>query len=211
MLFFVFIWSFDLSHSFLLSALISFYFPIVFWLLCFCICEYFLYSNSFKSNHSAEHMIVEFINEHQRLPISLEEFKKTSRLAKDCGSFDSLKELAHFYPSYFIGCLLLYIIFLLFYNIGLTEKIITSLILCFIIIIFVIFYRKKAYLINYFMQLFNTTTQVTDDSLYLAYLVAWLWLKEVYPEYSNEYWMQSSEILNQISKIEYQDSQKTSL
>jgi len=110
-------------------------------------------------------------------------------------------------PSYVGSCLFAYGFFLGSSHIDLAEKVITGL----IIIISVIFYCKKAYLINYFLQLFNTTTHVTEDSLYLAYFLTWLWIKEVYPEYRNEDWMQSSDMLNQISKIEYQDSQETSL
>jgi len=62
MLFSVTILSFNVSHFVLVSYFIGFCFQIADWVLCLCIFDYFHFSSCGRSNHSAEHMIVNFIN-----------------------------------------------------------------------------------------------------------------------------------------------------
>ena len=70
--------------------------------------------------------------------------------------------------------------------------------------------EKKSYLLNFLLQLSNTTSHVDNDSLYLAYFVAREWIARDYSEYLTEQWMQNSELLDDVSKIHSIDSQEAS-
>lgn len=156
-------------------------------------------SFSVKSNHSAEHMIINFIEKHQRLPISMKELKKSSRFHPLCGSITNFKQVQKVF------------IFPMALNLGLTLYLLLikepSFLLIKLIILFLmfgcicVFIKKKVYLffevkLNFLLQLSNTTRNVSSPSLILAYFVARKYILHKYPEYANEYWMKHSEFLD---------------
>lgn len=49
---------------------------------------------SLKSKHSAEHMVVNFLEINMRLPKNAEEVKSYSRFSKDCGSKQLVSDIA---------------------------------------------------------------------------------------------------------------------
>lgn len=166
-----------------------------------------------KMNHAAEHMIANFISNHQRLPISMEELRKSSRFHKDCGGLEKFKYLllSMHLSIYLYVSLLVYAIFV-FTNksISLQEKVFSSIILVAIIILLKLLLEKKSYWLNFLLQLSNTTSHVDNDSLYLAYFVAWEWISRDYPEYLTEEWMQNSEFLDDVLETHLIDSQEAS-
>ena len=108
-----------------------------------------LYSDKLKNNHTAEHLMGNFIDNYQRLPISTEELRKSSRFHKNCGSLAIFKDflrLLHI-SIYLYGSLLFYAVVVFFdESISLQEKIFSSIMLIAIIILLKILLEKKSYL-----------------------------------------------------------------
>lgn len=145
------------------------------------------------------HIIINFINNHQRLPTSIKELRKTSHFYKDCHSLTEFLHSFNFFIYWRVS--LLYYCNFVFHQ----EKIFKGIILIVLIILLEILLEllleKKSYWLNFFLQLSNTTSHVDDDALYLAYFVAREWISRDYPEYLSEEWMQNSEFLDDVTRI----------
>ena len=144
-------------------------------------------------------MIINFIEKKQRLPISMKELKESSRFHPLCGSITNFKQTQKVFtfPLILNLALTFYILFIKDPSFLLIKLIVTLL----IIVCIFIFVRKKLYLffekkLSFFIQLSNTTSKVSKDSLILAYFVARKYILYKYPEYTNAFWMQNSEFLD---------------
>lgn len=145
-----------------------------------------------KSKHSAEHMMVNFMEKHKRLPKTLEELKKASRFSSDCGTRNRVESCARVsvqilissvvgYFSKFLvsgdgAGLIIYIVSYLIVYIGIGLLSQPGRCLHFLIV-------PVRRVFNYVGQLGNTTKNVRDEDLHLAYRVCWVWIQIVYPEY----------------------------
>lgn len=152
-----------------------------------------------KSKHAAEHMMVNFLETHKRLPKSLKELKKSSRFSKGCNSREKITGFTENYLSlafagiitYFAECFLSFLF----------KNIIIYIII--LILIYVVFYfstniaLKKIKklkiivtplenLLSNIVQCANTTKKVEGIDFLLVYLVAQKWIKLVYPEFYDE-------------------------
>lgn len=204
---------FSISIYFFLSFTLSTIISSLFILFNYVFIKSSHHSDKLKNNHTAEHMISNFIDNYQRLPISMEELRKSSRFHKDCGSLTDFKDFLHslHFSIYLYVSLLFYAVSVFFDgSISLQEKVFSSIMLVAIIILLKILLEKKSYWLNFFLQLSNTTSHVDDDSLYLAYFVAREWIARDYPEYASEEWMQNSEFLDDVSETHSVDSQEAS-
>lgn len=152
-----------------------------------------------KSKHSAEHMIVNFLEEKKRLPKNMSEIKSASRFTDNCGS----REKTIGYTENFVQRAFTSVIAI---NIGnciiqnCKNRILSCIILIavYIIIGFIIGILMKKYnkldfiikpiqkVLNNIVQCFNTTRKIEDNDIVLAYCAAKEWMKIVYPEFYNE-------------------------
>lgn len=197
---------YTISNNLLFSCIIGTFFSCLIYLVYIFYLFYLVYTPlinlSVKNNHSAEHMIVNFIEKYQKLPITMQELQKSSRFNSNCGGIKDFISFIKFFHGFFPMLLVLVInpcVFLLKLNIIPLQ--LRLVILLFIAVIIFIFIRKRLYLpfrkrLNFIIQLFNTTSNVSEDSLILAYFVARAWILNQYPEYANEDWMQHSEFLD---------------
>ena len=128
------------------------------------------------SNHSAEHMVINFIKKNHRIPNNLSELRLASRFEKYCTSYQYLSQdsLTHI-ASYFVTYVLFFLLIIL------------DLPIIFSIFIFLIFGFIKdkicrpiikslstlgSYIIQYKV---STTKNVSDESLITAYIAANMW------------------------------------
>lgn len=167
-------------------------------------------SPTLKSKHSAEHMMVNFLETYKRLPKNFEEIKKSSRFSPKCGSRKLINGIAEdfirsilavtsagivslFFPSNYE------IIFLLIYF--LVSFIIRKAIKKYGILSFIINPINKV--LTNIAQCSNTTNRVKDNDIILSYFVASVWLQVVYPEFydknTNTFWKQYLKVNNQKS------------
>ena len=147
-----------------------------------------------RSNHSAEHMICNFIAKHHRLPENLTELKHSSRLDESC---NTSKYLDHDTINFAINT---FIIFIFSFGLGniLMQKNLPLFyiwgicIVLFIIISSICYYANISIspicsiltlLFNYLLQFFVTTTRkVTDRSLITAYIAGSIWFRVIFPK-----------------------------
>lgn len=163
--------------------------------------EYKITTPSIKSKHSAEHMMVNFLEKNCRLPKNLQEIRSTSRFNKKCGSRYKTLELMQpaiiMIVSIVISTVILTIIFHNTKNINgivlTVMSIITSLVVYFINVklaekgLYNFIVNPIQLGLNYFLQCCNTTNKVKDSDILLAFYAAKFWMKIVYPEfYSND-------------------------
>lgn len=158
--------------------------------------EYMFTSQSLKSKHSAEHMIVNFLEQNKRLPKNLKEFQESSRFSTDCGSRKKIREfIGNFIQSIFAAILSI-VLSILYFKITKTDLLsytvfaVTYFVIFYGIGIFIHKYHKLNFIIcpienslNYIIQCANTTKKVKDTDLRLAYQAAKYWLQIVYPEF----------------------------
>lgn len=154
---------------------------------------------SLKSKHSAEHMMVNFLETNKRLPKNMQEIKKSSRFSYECGSRRLIQGIA----EEFLAKILATIIAVISSSIYLTffDNLIIDLIIFLSVYFLTIFisYRllrkhgKMGFLVNpikkvltIIAQCGNTTKKVEEKDIYLAYCAAKEWMKIVYPEFYNE-------------------------
>lgn len=156
-------------------------------------------THAIKSKHSAEHMMVNFLEINKRLPKNIEEVKKYSRFSPECGSQELIKGIAeelirsivasifavivsiivsHFYSN----SVTYVIVFLSTYF--LTKFVVGKAITKYCALNFIIKPIKKV--LTNIVQCANTTSKVKDRDIILAYSVAKSWLQVVYPEFYNE-------------------------
>ena len=155
-----------------------------------------------RSKHSAEHMMINYLETNKRLPKTVEEVRKYSRFSKNCGGrllFDGLVES--------LMCILLSTVISEF--VVVITKIIfkvsnnntTDIFNIFFILLYVTFFMimvitKKQWLLNIvaekiktrlslILQYFSTTKNVRNEDIILAYYAAKPWIQIVYPEFYN--------------------------
>lgn len=166
-----------------------------------------------KSKHSAEHMMVNFLETYKRLPKSIEEVKKSSRFSPECGSRELIKGIAEelirsivatiftvivsVVVSHFSSNSATYVImFLATYF--LVKFVVGKAITKYGALNFIVKPIKKV--LTNIAQCANTTSKVKDRDIILAYSVARPWLQVVYPEFYNEnediFWKQYLKVNN---------------
>lgn len=166
-----------------------------------------------KSKHSAEHMMVNFLEINKRLPKSIEEVKKSSRFSPECGSRELIKGIAEelirsivatiftvivsIVVSHFSSNSATYVIvFLAAYF--LVKFVVGRAITKYGALSFIVKPIKKV--LTNIAQCANTTSKVKDRDIILAYSVAKPWLQVVYPEFYNEnediFWKQYLKVNN---------------
>lgn len=156
-------------------------------------------SHSIRSKHSAEHMMANFLEKNNRLPRSMEEMMSSSRFTVDCGSRKKIHYDVEMSIVFLISAILSYpiVTFLIqpkckneSLEFFLSMIVLTSMGLCYN---YFKFAKKLRFLVkivenalNYVMQLVNTTKNVTEKDLQIAYCAANLWLWAVYPQFYSE-------------------------
>ena len=156
-------------------------------------------SQPLKSKHSAEHMMVNFLEKNKRLPKSIKEIKETSRFCVDCGSRKQILESTEeFIASIFSVIIVFCVEELIFQNYQNKLLLGISFLIAYIAIynsicILIHKYNKLKFIIkpiehilNNIIQCSNTTKKVKNNDLQLAYYVAKHWLQIVYPEFYSE-------------------------
>ncbi len=166
-----------------------------------------------KSKHSAEHMMVNFLEKNSRLPKNFQEIKSASRFSKDCGSRFMTIELtqstiANVFSVLFSIVIEVTIITIIFHDLENVNDVL--LIVMSIIIFYTVFFislklAKKGKFnfiinpiqrgLNYFLQCCNTTKKVKEKDILLAFYAAKVWVSIVYPEFytDNELYCEEDE------------------
>lgn len=152
-----------------------------------------------KSKHSAEHMMVNFIEKNKRLPKSVKEFKTASRFCNGCGSRKLIEGIAEEFISKIVATIIAAISSIMciaFMHNEIIESIIIIAVYIGVIILLEKLLKKWKKLnfliepirkgLTRFAQCANTTKKVEDDDIFLAYYAAKEWIKVVYPEYYNK-------------------------
>lgn len=152
-----------------------------------------------KSKHSAEHMMVNFLEKHNRLPQNLSEIKNSSRFSNKCGSREKVKGFTKDFISRTIAGIVSIIAAYIFSF--LSEKIAIYLLILIIVytlsLILTSLILKKSKKMQFIVrpleslltsltQCANTSRKVEEFDIVLAYVAATEWLKLVYPEFYNE-------------------------
>ena len=163
------------------------------------ISEYKTTPLSLKSKHSAEHMMVNFIEKNKRLPKSMAEIKKTTRFCVDCGSRKKIRDsVIEFVQGILTAIISLIIVSFITQNCK--NGVILGII--YLVVYYVTFYgiwnlmnkyNKLNFIINpienmlnNIVQCANTTKNVEDNDIQLAYYAAKYWMQVVYPEFYTE-------------------------
>ena len=166
-----------------------------------------------KSKHSAEHMMVNFLEINKRLPKSIEEVKKSSRFSPKCGSRELIKGIAEELIRSIVATIFTVIVSVIvshFSSNTVTNVIVflsTYFLAKFVVgkaitkygaLSFIVKPIKKV--LTNIAQCANTTSKVKDRDIILAYSVAKPWLQVVYPEFYNEnediFWKQYLKVNN---------------
>lgn len=166
-----------------------------------------------KSKHSAEHMMVNFLETYKRLPKSIEEVKKSSRFSPECGSRKLIKGIAEELIRSIVATIFTVIVSVIvshFSSNPVTNVIVflsTYFLVKFVVgkaitkygtLNFIVKPIKKV--LTNIAQCANTTSKVKDRDIILAYSVARPWLQVVYPEFYNEnediFWKQYLKVNN---------------
>lgn len=149
-----------------------------------------------KSKHSAEHMMINFLEKEERLPQNMEEIKKTSRFSLECGCRKKTKRTTELLARDI--CALGISGSMLPWIAKTEEQIIPYLLAVYFIggvILGII--QEKYHLLDFLinpiqkflmllMQCCNTTRKVQEDDIEIAYFAAKEWMKVVYPEFYDE-------------------------
>lgn len=152
-----------------------------------------------KSKHSAEHMMVNFLEINKRLPKNMEEIKKYSRFSPKCGSRNLIRGIAeNFIQSIISGIITVIVSAIVSY---VYDNPIANIIV-FIGIFYLVSFvtgrlikkqQRMAFIIRpikkvltNIAQCANTTSKVEDKDILLAYSVARAWMQVVYPEFYNK-------------------------
>lgn len=149
-----------------------------------------------KSKHSAEHMMVNFLENNKRLPKNMQEVRKSSRFCTDCGSRNLIKGIAEDLISKILASILAVAanaLYLVFFENAIGELIIflgVYYLTSFIVGRLLKKHGKMGFVINpikrvltNIAQCANTTKKVEDKDIILAYCVAREWMQVVYPEF----------------------------
>lgn len=152
-----------------------------------------------KSKHSAEHMIVNFLKINKRLPNNIEEIKKYSRFSQECSSIKLIKGIAEEFIQGIFASIFTFIVSIIvsYFSFNLVTNVIVFLSTYYLVKFFVgksitkygtlqFIIKPIKKVLNNIAQCANTTQNVKDRDIILAYSVAKQWLKIVYPEFYNE-------------------------
>lgn len=166
--------------------------------------EFMQLSPTIKSKHSAEHMMVNFLETNKRLPKNLEEVKNSSRFSSKCGSRKLIYGISEDLIRSILATIFAGTISVLFssnYEINAVIFLFTYFFIGFIIrklmkkyelLSFIIHPIKKV--LTNIAQCANTTNKVKDKDIILSYFVASVWLQVVYPEFydknTSTFWKQ---------------------
>lgn len=154
---------------------------------------------SIKSKHSAEHMMVNFLEINRRLPKNMDELKNSSRFSQKCSSRELVSGIAEEFLWTIFGFIFSVVVSMIVskFSSNSTENIIAFLFTYFIVKFLVEKMNKKCGMFNFMIkhikmvlinivQCANTTRKVKDSDIILAYSVAREWLQVVYPEFYDE-------------------------
>ena len=162
--------------------------------------DYKRWTPSIRSKHSAEHMMVNFLEKNARLPKNFKEFKSASRFHKNCGSANRIRNLAmHAIVAIISIPFCNAIDLLIFYNLENVNETICNIVIIAVRLVVVplnielaeagiydlIIYPFQK-LLSYILQCFNTTNKVKDEDILVAFYTAKFWLKNTYPEFYND-------------------------
>lgn len=149
-----------------------------------------------KSKHSAEHMMVNFLEKNRRLPKSIKEVRTVSRFCIGCGSEKLIKGITEEFISKMFATLIAAISSIIYLGFMNNEIIGCIIFICVYlgVIILIQLLLKKWNKLNFLIrpvkkaltiiaQYSNTTKKVEENDIYMAYLAAKEWIKLVYPEY----------------------------
>ena len=152
-----------------------------------------------RSKHSAEHMMVNFIQTYKRLPKNFSEVRSCSRFSSDCGTKILVEGTSNMFVQHMLASILTIIIIKILSYI--TNNIIVYIVIfcvtyCIAEIFSNKFIKKKKLdfiikhmniLLANLVECANTTSKVKDKDIELAYHAAEAWMKIAYPEfYQNE-------------------------
>lgn len=153
-------------------------------------------SHSLKSKHSAEHMMVNFLEENKRLPKNMQEIRKSSRFSSDCGSRFLTEESVRELISEILASSAIILVVPNILHIGLLEITIVQFIIILVIynitssLIDLFLIDTLGFIVNpiervlsHIVQCVCTTKKVKDSDIILAYCVARIWIQAVYPEF----------------------------
>lgn len=152
-----------------------------------------------KSKHSAEHMMVNFLEINKRLPKSIEEVKKSSRFSPECGSRELIKGIAEELIQSIVATIFTVIVSVVvshFSSNSATYVIVffaTYFLVRFVVGKAITMYGALSFIVKPIKKVLTniaqcaiTTSKVKDRDIILAYSVARQWLQVVYPEFYNE-------------------------
>ena len=161
--------------------------------------ELIVVSRNLKSKHSAEHMMLNFLEKNKRLPRSMEELKSSSRFTVDCGSRKKIHYDVESSVIFFVSTVLSYpiVTFIIqprckgeVLEVFLSMTVFTCIGFCVTNLIYLkklrFFVKIVENALNYIIQLANTTRNVKEKDLQIAYCAANLWLQIAYPQFYSE-------------------------
>lgn len=170
-------------------------------------------SFSIKSKHSAEHMMVNFLEINKRLPKNIEEVKKSSRFSPDCSRKKLIEGTSEGFIQNIVAIIFTFIasVIVSHFSSSFTAYVIVFFTTYFLVIYvagktitkynafnFIIKPIKKV--LTNVIQCASTTSKVKDKDIIMAYSVAKEWLQVVYPEFYNEnennFWKQYFKVNN---------------
>ncbi len=168
-------------------------------ILCVVIMENIVDTPEIKSKHSAEHMMTNFLQINKRLPMSIEEVKKSSRFSPECGSRELIKGFSESLIQGIVASIFTVIVSVIvshFSSNSLTNVIVvlsTYYLVQFVVGITITKYGALNFIIKpikkvltNITQCANTTSKVKDRDILLAYCAAKRWLQIAYPEFYNK-------------------------
>lgn len=184
-------------NNLLISLLLIDFLFFIFSIVLIMFFEYTETSKSAKSKHSAEHMMVTFLEKNSRLPKDIDETKNISRFSSRCGSQEKTIELTMTFVECFITTILTIIVIS---NFKCENNILEFCILLAVYLLINILVRRLMvkykifnFLINpiqkglnIIIQCCNTTKKVRDEDIIMAYCVAVYYIILVYPEFYSE-------------------------
>lgn len=163
------------------------------------ILEFMATNSSIRSKHSAEHMMVNFLEANKRLPRSIQEVRKASRFSPKCGTRKGLKKDAEHIILIILTTIFTTIIstfvfhfssdsianeFIVIYTYFIVQFITRKVLTKYGILSSIINRIEKV--LSNIAQCANTTSKVEDKDIILAYSAARFWLFIVYPEFYNQ-------------------------
>ncbi len=169
-----------------------------------------------KSKHSAEHMMVNFLETYKRLPKSIEEIKKSSRFSPECGSRELIEGIAEELIRSIVATIFTVIVSVVVSHFSSNSATSATYAIMFLATYFLVKFVVGKAITKYgalnfivktikkvltnIVQCANTTSKVKDKDIILAYSVARPWLQVVYPEFYNEnediFWKQYLKVNN---------------